>query len=594
MTDAEEITAVFLDLARLDEVPVLAVDPSAWTKINAEINRDPYKLMHIRPDAPWNQLPQIMDVWEKWLIAEYSDLFDEAAHSGERPRHWRGTEPYVAVRKGDADALLHLLNVAYRSRSEPSWNHEDHYRDKLREVVLNVVMTLNDWNIEDGKATYAIPSGFETTSELEVNALVLLAQKLIQTMQEYSRPSMSKADDDQKPVTVDTSSATAPYLKNTPTLAAHQESLRASLKTLADDFLHASRTYSDRYRCAPELALIHLGGNLGKSSDVLAEQLKGAGIELVTELEHTDLPAWSFVDVRSIQEKYRREDGSNAQRVKARRSLYFLGNHAEWEHFERLSHVGASVLKQLNWDESRWLTSDVSAHRHFPEFWLWALFDVAWQGTQKHGGRMHAKREVYPAHLGYGILPFDEKQMKAFAAFYGEPGDELFAYADSRPDIYYSKLDNVFLQSRDFAEWLLLPARRLGAIEDVSGDGGIEKGYRSRETIRSQSTDSETSNKAQVPKPLSRGVERAYQMSLAAIEACGELASDRKLYDWIKENSGDSSELPEYATWARYVRNGRNHYGTNKNAPRNGREGRSIVRREEIEGSGQFGANENG
>ena len=54
-------------------------------------------------------------------------------------------------------------------------------------------------------------------------------------------------------------------------------------------------------------------------------------------------------------------------------------------------------------------------------------------------------------------------------------------------------------------------------------------------------------------------------------------ATDDDAYDWIKENGPDDYELPSRQTWKRQVRFGRNYHGTQKNAPRVGRTGRSIV-----------------
>lgn len=75
--------------------------------------------------------------------------------------------------------------------------------------------------------------------------------------------------------------------------------------------------------------------------------------------------------------------------------------------------------------------------------------------------------------------------------------------------------------------------------------------------------------------------ERAYQSFRLAEAQIGD-ATDREAYDWLKENGPEGYELPAFETWKRYVRQGRKHYGAQKNRPRSGRTGRSIVRAGEV------------
>jgi hypothetical protein len=94
-----------------------------------------------------------------------------------------------------------------------------------------------------------------------------------------------------------------------------------------------------------------------------------------------------------------------------------------------------------------------------------------------------------------------------------------------------------------------------------------------------------------VTEPAVRGQlpparEKAYRQYLDAVEKNPTLlseATDREVYDWLQEHA-EGEQLPTYATWSKYVREGRNHYGTSKHTPRTGRPtGKSVVRRDDIE-----------
>jgi len=67
-------------------------------------------------------------------------------------------------------------------------------------------------------------------------------------------------------------------------------------------------------------------------------------------------------------------------------------------------------------------------------------------------------------------------------------------------------------------------------------------------------------------------------------------ATDREVYEWLKENDPDwrghdlrDYELPSFQTWDRYVRKGRRPLGEQKYHPRAGRQqSGSSVRRSDI------------
>lgn len=76
--------------------------------------------------------------------------------------------------------------------------------------------------------------------------------------------------------------------------------------------------------------------------------------------------------------------------------------------------------------------------------------------------------------------------------------------------------------------------------------------------------------------------EKAYRSYEWAAEQDPTLKTDRQVHDWLTEHGFEGYELPSFETWARQVRAGRGAYGTQKNHPRAGRTGRSIVKHDEI------------
>lgn len=86
---------------------------------------------------------------------------------------------------------------------------------------------------------------------------------------------------------------------------------------------------------------------------------------------------------------------------------------------------------------------------------------------------------------------------------------------------------------------------------------------------------------------LGRAKERAYQSSVVAAEilcADGASVTDREMYDYLREELDEESgyRLPRYETWERYVREGREYHGTQKNSSPAGRSGKSLVRNDQI------------
>ena len=76
-------------------------------------------------------------------------------------------------------------------------------------------------------------------------------------------------------------------------------------------------------------------------------------------------------------------------------------------------------------------------------------------------------------------------------------------------------------------------------------------------------------------------IRKAWQQSRNAVEALGESKpTDREAYDLLEKragHSGEGGELPSFAAWSRYLRDYRRLTNQQKNKPRRGRKGGSMV-----------------
>jgi len=71
--------------------------------------------------------------------------------------------------------------------------------------------------------------------------------------------------------------------------------------------------------------------------------------------------------------------------------------------------------------------------------------------------------------------------------------------------------------------------------------------------------------------------ERAYRSFKFAELHLGRVPTDIEAYKWLEEEGPEDYSLPDLETWKRYLRKGREHYGEQKNSPRAGRTGRSVL-----------------
>lgn len=469
------------EAARFVEAPGYKGSLADWITLNRGINRDPYSQMSYWPQEPWRNPPAIIGLIDDWLGLHCTELVDEASHSGERPRFWRGTEPYIAIPKGDIGALLHLLNVTYRSSSAPSWNLETHYRDNLVQAVLNVIKTLNDWNIQDGRQTYAIPTGLERATTGEIDDVVLFAQKLILALQEFEAGHRIKRGPTTDIAQPERPWSTFPILKE----------MTAKMKAGTFDLLEFAR---DR-DVDPD------GKRVVRNRPMEPQDIEGTPLYWLNGWG-SSLEAWVDADNHPSECDWIRFRPDE----KARDALDELSLNYQL--------IIRGILDYLD-----------AANKRFDEFLNHANHKTRDAMAQAEG---QLARRVSKA---VEIINSNEKRKAV----------ELSAPTSFVSDTTIPEIDN------------------------VNGNASKPK-----------------SKVAQaVKKPLSESVEQAYKMLLAAVEACGE-STDRELYGWIREQFDDSIAIPEFGTWSRYVRAARKYHQTNKNSPRNGRKGRSIVKPDDI------------
>ena len=84
-------------------------------------------------------------------------------------------------------------------------------------------------------------------------------------------------------------------------------------------------------------------------------------------------------------------------------------------------------------------------------------------------------------------------------------------------------------------------------------------------------------------KALKPCEEKAYWSYEHVREVLGGDMPDEDAYKWLREHGPAEYVPPRFPTWARHVRQGRRHHGTQRRKPRAGRNGRSVVRQDEID-----------
>jgi hypothetical protein len=86
---------------------------------------------------------------------------------------------------------------------------------------------------------------------------------------------------------------------------------------------------------------------------------------------------------------------------------------------------------------------------------------------------------------------------------------------------------------------------------------------------------------AETQEPRTKGLPRcagkAFDSFRIAAENLPDDPTDKEAYAWIKEKCELEAALPPFKSWSRYLRIARRFFGEQKNSPRRGRNGRSIV-----------------
>jgi hypothetical protein len=86
------------------------------------------------------------------------------------------------------------------------------------------------------------------------------------------------------------------------------------------------------------------------------------------------------------------------------------------------------------------------------------------------------------------------------------------------------------------------------------------------------------------PKGLAFTSQRALRQYERAEEVLGENLTDDRAYRWLRSHTEpDDPPILDCETWKRYLRDGRRFYGIQKNSPRAGRTGGSVVSIHDIE-----------
>jgi len=101
--------------------------------------------------------------------------------------------------------------------------------------------------------------------------------------------------------------------------------------------------------------------------------------------------------------------------------------------------------------------------------------------------------------------------------------------------------------------------------------------------LREKSDDSVDRYNGQL-RPVYEQTYRAYEV---AVTRLGQGATDMEAYQWLREYRPAEYKLPAFATFTRYLRKARRHYGAQKHRPRLGRRGRSFVHQSEFESTNQ-------
>lgn len=209
-----------------------------------------------------------------------------------------------------------------------------------------------------------------------------------------------------------------------------------------------------------------------------------------------------------------------------------------------------------------------------------------WWIQQEHADKPGVSTEIK--------INYQKQWMDYFDRIYRWADSVLFP-KDGNPNILieYRALENIrdglFWQScelyRAETEHLEVEAKRLEAKVSRLDAESIRPAKEAETRIDSTNTKQNQERKQEVgDKSLEVRYEKAYQSYCYAVEKNTGIETDKQAYDWLKENGCEDEDyqLPSFETWQRYVQSGRKYHGTQKNKPRGGRTGRSVVQRKDL------------
>lgn len=212
--------------------------------------------------------------------------------------------------------------------------------------------------------------------------------------------------------------------------------LQESLRQLSKKFLDASEEFGlHNSSYCPSVLMVHIGCGQERHER-----------EYLEYLEVSEARGWRLA-------KRQAYPWCSGQVDRAVRTLLFRGPAAWWQRYLELTDDTAWILAQLGSEKSAAISNATRLNRADSYGWLWSLFDVAW--SKQAGAALRAQKEFFL--LGGARFPHDIEYLKSSikrGRWHPRPPEELLLAAEKLPDIYFSNLDDVFLRSAYFCDWL--------------------------------------------------------------------------------------------------------------------------------------------
>lgn len=212
--------------------------------------------------------------------------------------------------------------------------------------------------------------------------------------------------------------------------------LQESLRQLGKKFLDASEEFGLRNTSyCPSVLMVHVGCGQERHER-----------EYLEYLEVSEAKGWRLA-------KRQAYPWCSGQVDRSVRTLLFRGPAEWWQRYLDLTDDTAWILAQLSSDKSAAISNATRLNRADSYGWLWSLFDVAW--SKQGGASLRTQKEFFL--LGGAKFPHDIEYLRTSikrGKWQPRPPEELLTAAEKLPDIYFSNLDDVFLRSAYFCDWL--------------------------------------------------------------------------------------------------------------------------------------------